>query len=67
MESDENNFILNSEQNTIYACDINILFVTRRSGQKMYVQYWASIHKAVRRLTAKSLEVSRPRDWVLWW
>ena len=25
----------------------------------------ASIHKAVRRLTAKSHEVSKPRDWML--
>ena len=28
---------------------------------------WASIHSAVRRLTAKSREVSKPRDWMLQW
>ena len=28
---------------------------------------WASIHEAVRRLIAKTREVSRPRYWMLWW
>ena len=28
---------------------------------------WASIHKADARLTAISREVSKPRDWSLWW
>ena len=29
-------------------------------------KFWVSIHEAVRRLTAKSRELSKPPDWVLW-
>ena len=43
----------------ILASSAWLIFVSESGGP------WASIHEAIRRPTAKSREVSKPRDWML--